>query len=393
MKKYIINVDERVDFKKIDKVAKRGKPRALQNLIVIETDLSKSELEQIPGILLVEEEQRDTPDEIQVQRRPASWFLPSASNSAPDYQYTKTGKGTSIYIMDSGIRLSHAEFSGRVKETIYSYDGLDYGGAVEAPNHGTMCASCAAGNVHGIAKEANIYNVRYDWTNINGIKALDSILAHYRANPFPAVLSMSFSSESSIYIASLDQLAREGMVLVASAGNYGEPFPRWPAMRNDVIAVAACDRNLFPSVWNDTQSTNYGREIDIWAGGSDGRAASYASDTATGYADGTSSACPLVAGAVSLILENSNKLTSYTQVLETKSFLLNKSRKNVITYPSSIYNDTPNRYLYTMSANEPIPGITPIEDIAPVDKKKSTNTLLYVAAGALLLIALIYILQ
>jgi subtilisin family serine protease len=393
MTKFILKTNGKFNPAEFDKKneGKRGKPRALKNLVIVETEMSKEELLKIPGVELVEEETFDTPDEvIQTQYNPDSWYLPSSSNSVPHYKYSRTGKGVSIYLMDSGIRLTHEDFKGRDIKTVFSYDGLDFGGSVVSPNHGTMVASCAAGNRYGIAKEATILNVRYDWSNTEGLKALDSILAHYRENNQPAVLSMSFSSTSSIYINALDELAAEGIVLVASAGNQGESAPRWPARRDDVIAVAACDQNMNPSVWNATQSTNYGKEVDIWAGGSSGRSASYISDTSIGGASGTSSACPLVAGAIALILQDSSKLSNYSQVVKVKQILLENSRKDVIEYTDPKYNETPNRYIYSITNNPPI-----TENVAPVKHTtgtiKDNKTVIGAVAIGLLVLAAVFL--
>jgi subtilisin family serine protease len=376
MTKFILKTSKDFDLTKLDSKGKRGKPRALKNLLIIDTDSSKEELLSIPGVELVEEDGVDTPDEIpdlRVQLNPDTWFLPSASNSVPNYNYNRTGKGVSIYIMDSGIRLSHDDFKGRDIKTVFSYDDLDFGGSVNSPNHGTMVASCAAGNKYGIAKEASIFNARYNWSNTEGLKALDSILAHYNENNQPAVLSMSFSSSSSIYIDALDELAAAGIVLVASAGNEGGSAPRWPARRDDVIAVAACDQQLNPSVWSTTQSTNYGKEVDIWAGGSNGRAASYTSDTSIGGASGTSSACPLVSGAVALILQGSAKLKNYSQVAKVKQILIDNSRKDVIKYTDPKYNETPNRYIYSITQNLPITdNVPPVNHTTGTVKDKKT---------------------
>jgi hypothetical protein len=383
------------------KHGKPGKPQSLNTIIIFKTNLTKEVVATLAGVVTVEEESFDTPFEIGVQSRPLNWFLPSASDTMPDYHYAKTGAGVAIYIMDSGIRLDHKDFVGRHIETVFSYDGLDYGGDVDGPDHGTMAASCAAGNEHGIAKGANIYNLRYNWSSTEGIKALDAMLTHHMTHTMSSVLSMSFSSTSNIYSSVFATLANRGIVLVAAAGNYNEPFPRFPAMRSDVIAVAACDSNLYPSIWGGGQATNYGKEIDIWAGGTGGVAASITSATATQWAGGTSSACPLVAGNVALILEGYDKLINYQEVMDTKAVLIEGSRKDVIKYDDPKYNETPNRYIYTLSAPKapppmppdvepvptPDPTPVPIDDIEPwfepidTDEKSDTMPLILIGIG------------
>jgi len=398
---FIVEVNSPRVRGKLAKQGKPGKPTSLDTIIIFKTNLSRAEVEAIKGVISVEEETFDSPFSItQVQKRPPSWFLPSASNSVPDYHFIKTGQGVAIYIMDSGIRIDHDEFSGRDISTVFSHDGLDYGGDVLGPDHGTMAASCAAGNVHGIAKGATIFNVRYNWSSIEGIKALDTILTHHRTHVMPSVLSMSFGSYSNIYDSAYTQLANEGVVMVAAAGNFGDDHAMFPARRRDVIAVAACNSRLEPSVWSGGQSTNYGPEVDIWAGGTDGIAASGSSQFASQWAGGTSSACPLVAGKVALILEGFSKLINYQEVLDTKMVLLESARKDVIKYPDPKYRDTPNRYIFTMGVPfnttppdvEPIPDpeptpIPPDEDVVvdgPESDEKSSNLLLILGAVAVI---------
>ena len=400
MTKFIVEISHPGDRGTLAKHGKVGKPQSLNTIIIFDTELTKEEVEALPGVLRCEGETRDAPFDVRVQSRPDNWFLPSASNTAPDYHYDRTGKGVAIYVMDSGIRFDHIDFQGRDVATVFSHDGLEYGGDVDGPDHGTMAASCAAGNLHGIAKEATIYNVRYNWSSIEGIKALDTMFAHYKANDKPAILSMSFGSYSNIYSSVFNQIAQAGVVLVAAAGNYDEPVPTYPALRDDVIAVAACDKNLRPSVWGGTitPGTSYGPAVDIWAGGTAGTAAGIYSRTDVQWAGGTSSACPLVAGAVALILEGSRKLVSYDDVLAIKAKLINQSRKGVIEYFDPKYNETPNRYIYTLvdSSNpnpgdEVVPEPTPEPTPTPAPVVSKTKGALYVV-GALVGIVILVLL-
>ncbi len=64
---------------------------------------------------------------------------------------TVQGEGVKIYIVDTGIRMSHNEFGGRVQHI--------YGGA-DDQGHGTHCAGTAAGSTYGIARKATIYSAK-----------------------------------------------------------------------------------------------------------------------------------------------------------------------------------------------------------------------------------------
>ncbi len=394
MNTFLVYIDHPSVRGKLAKFGKVGSPRSLHKVIVVETASSKETIEAIPGVLMVEEESFDTPNEVTIQKNPANWFLPSASNTVPNYHYEKTGKGVAIYVMDSGVRFDHLDFQGRDTETVYSFDGFDFGGTVDGASHGTMAASCAAGNLHGIAKEASIYNLRYNWSSFEGAKALDAMYTHYLAGDKPAILSMSFGSSSNIYDQIFSELAANGIVLCAAAGNYDTPYAMFPARRSDVIAVAACDEQLKPSVWGGGQATNYGSEIDIWAGGTGGTAADIVDTTSTQWAGGTSSACPVVSGALALLLEGTAKLTSYSDVLATKNKLVTHSRKGAIDYFDSKYDGTANRYVFTLGTvvepdpdTEPKPEPTPTP--TPDTKEKSSKLpLILLVIGVGIMIAL-----
>lgn len=385
---FILTIKDVSVRKQLKLYGKLGNPQSLDTIVIFKTNQTKSFVMGIPGVLDVEEETTDSPFNVEVQPRPLSWFLPSASNTVPNYTYNRTGKDVAVYVMDSGIRIDHDEFAGRDISTVFSYDGLDYGGDVDGPDHGTMAASCAAGNEHGIAKEATIYNVRYNWSSIEGLKALDTVLAHHRTHSMPSILSMSFGSQSNVYDRAFTQLAREGVVLVAAAGNYDDPHATFPARRDDVIAVAACDNNLEPSVWGgSTPGTNYGPEIDIWAGGTGGVAGSIFGASATQWAGGTSSACPLVAGATALILEGIKKPDTYDEVLEIKSRLLDQSREDVINYTDAKFDGTANRYIFTL-VDDGIP-LPPDVEPTPDEEDEESGRNLPLIIGAIVVLGLL----
>jgi subtilisin family serine protease len=362
MTKFIVEVKTKSVRTKLAKIGKVGKPQTLETIIILETDRTMEEVQAIPGVISVEKESLDTPFDVEIQQRPDSWFLPSASNTFPDYHYDRTGEGVAIYFMDSGVRFDHEEFAGRDTLTVFTHDGLEHGGNVAGPDHGTMVASCGAGNQHGIAKGANIYSLRYNWTTSEGIKALDTLIAHHRTHDMPSVLSMSFGSYSNIYNAAFRAVAAEGIVMVGAAGNFDEERPFYPAARDDVISVAAVDRNLRPSVWGGpTPGSNYGPTVDIWAGGTSGVSASRNSSTATQTASGTSAACPLVAGALALQMEGRTRPASFADVLVEKQELIRRSFKGVVEYTDPKYNTTPNRYIYSLVETD----VPPRDDTTP----------------------------
>ena len=314
---------------------KVGKPKSLDKFYIIDTDMSKEDIEAIPGVIIVEEEDKDELDG-DVQVGPSNWFLPYICGEESDFKYRKTGKDTDIYIMDSGIRPDHEDFNGRVT-TVFSHDGYDYGHGVDGPNHGTACASCAAGKFYGVAKEANIMNVRYNWSTLEAVKAFDTILYHHlnKDNGNPSILSMSFSSRSRVYKDILKELFDHGVVCVASAGNSGRYGVRYPAMFDFVISVSANDRESNPAWF-----TNYGPDCDIFAPGVDGIVASMYADNSVESFSGTSASAPVAAGVLSLMAEGQN-ISYASQVRRLERGLYKNAWRDMLNL-SSKYSSTPN---------------------------------------------------
>ena len=61
------------------------------------------------------------------------------------------GNGAKIYIVDTGTKVSHSEFGGRVQRIF---------GGDDDHSHGTHCAGTAAGATYGIARQSTIYSVK-----------------------------------------------------------------------------------------------------------------------------------------------------------------------------------------------------------------------------------------
>ncbi|MFP5367092.1 MAG: S8 family serine peptidase, partial [Actinomycetes bacterium] len=74
------------------------------------------------------------------------------------YSFDSEGAGVNVYVVDTGLLMSHSEFSGRVPA---SWNAINDGHGVNDCNgHGTHVAGTAAGTTYGVAKKANIIPVR-----------------------------------------------------------------------------------------------------------------------------------------------------------------------------------------------------------------------------------------
>ncbi len=223
------------------------------------------------------------------------------------YDYSETGAGVHLYIIDTGIRSSHEDFAGRIGESrnfvssgllFASTDPADF---EDCNGHGSHVAGTAAGSQWGVAKQATLHAVRVLDCNGSGsnsavIAGIDWMVANFQS---PAVANMSLGGGNS---EALDTAVRNavnaGVVMVVAAGNDNvDACTGSPNRVAEAITVGA-------TTASDSRSSfsNKGPCVDVFAPGSNIRSAWYTSDTATADLNGTSMASPHVAGAAALWL-------------------------------------------------------------------------------------------
>ncbi|HEX9226845.1 MAG TPA: S8 family serine peptidase, partial [Arthrobacter sp.] len=115
------------------------------------------------------------------------------------YGMTDEGQGVDVYVVDSGLNLSHQDFSGRIPA---GWDGIKDGiGLHDCRGHGTHVAGTIAGTASGAATRANIIPVRVidcdgrGWASIV-MAGIDWAIAHHPAGR-PAVMNISLGNFSS----------------------------------------------------------------------------------------------------------------------------------------------------------------------------------------------------
>jgi len=213
------------------------------------------------------------------------------------FTYGATGSGVNIYIVDGGIRYTHAEFGGRAH---FAFDAFGGNGS-DCNGHGTGVAGVAAGSKYGVAKAATIWSVRV--FPCSGSTALSTILAgvdwvtaHHRS---PAVANLSLGAGTApILDSAVSKSIQAGVTYVVAAGNSGvDACTMSPAKVKTAITVGAVDiADLRPS-WS-----NYGSCVALFAPGVSVPAADYYSDVSYANWNGTSMAAPYAAGAAALYL-------------------------------------------------------------------------------------------
>ncbi|MFI1035713.1 S8 family peptidase [Streptomyces sp. NPDC020951] len=246
-----------------------------------------------------------------VGRNPPSWGLDRVDQpSRPldsSYSWPKSaGAGVTVYVIDTGIRITHADFGGRAR---YGWDFV--GGdriASDGNGHGTHVAGTVAGASLGVAKKAQVVAVRVlddsgAGTTAQAIAGIDWVTRHAHK---PAVANLSLGGG---YNAALDAAVRtsirSGVTYTVAAGNLGQPAAlHSPADVREAITVGATDRK-------DARAgfSNYGSALDLFAPGVSITSASYASDTGRVAYSGTSMAAPHAAGAAALHLGDHPRAT------------------------------------------------------------------------------------
>ncbi|MFD4987167.1 S8 family peptidase [Streptomyces sp. NPDC058374] len=219
-----------------------------------------------------------------------------------DGRYTSPdggGAGVTVYVIDTGIRISHKEFGGRAR------DGYDFIGkdkvAQDANGHGTHVAATAVGATYGVAKKAKAVGVRV--LNANGEGTLAQVIAGIdwvtKNAVKPAVANLSLGGGVS---PELDKAVRasiaSGVTYTVAAGNEGLPAETVsPSRVKQAITVGASNRRDERSYFS-----NWGPTVDLFAPGEDIKSASHKNDTGSVSFDGTSMAAPHAAGAAALYL-------------------------------------------------------------------------------------------
>lgn len=298
-----------------------------------------------------------------VQSSPPSWGLDRIDQKDlplnQSYQYTYDGTGVHAYILDTGARLTHSEYSNRIQA---GYDFVNNDSdPTDCNGHGTHVAGIIGGTTYGVSKNVFLHPVRVlgctgRGTTDNVIRGIDWIRANFQS---PAVANMSLGQGASQAIDdAVNNAINAGVFFVAAAGNENQDACNIsPARVNDVITVAASNSND-----SKRASSNTGSCVDIFAPGGDIKSSWSSSNTSSKTISGTSMAAPHVAGVIAQYLQK--KPTA--SLFEINKILTTNSSCNKL---SGVGGATPNRLL-SNNLNSSISGII---DIGAVIKNAYGN--------------------
>jgi len=246
-----------------------------------------------------------------------------------------------VAVMDSGLRLNHPEFAGRLWTNpgeipgngidddgngyVDDTNGWDYANSDNIPNddhgHGT--------NVTGIIAANSDNGIGYTGVDRNCkvmvLKGLDSgnfgqyswwaeAITYATDNGAKVInLSVGGNSFSALLQSAINYALSNNVIVVACMMNTNNSVNYYPARFNGVIAVGATnpdDTRSSPFFWSSTSGSNFGSHISVVAPGNFIYGLSHLSNTDyDSYWGGTSQATPLVAGIASLLLAQDNTRT------------------------------------------------------------------------------------
>jgi subtilisin family serine protease len=216
------------------------------------------------------------------------------------FHWSSGGSGVTVYVVDTGIRLTSHDLGGRA---VTGVDEVDGGEATDCNGHGTHVAGLVGGSRFGVAKKVHLVSVRVLDCQGRGTstwvqRGLDWVLAHHVVGD-PAVLNLSLGGAPSAALdAQVRALVRSGVVVVVAAGNDGaDACQSSPARTGIAVTVSATDIHDGRPSWANT-----GHCVDLFAPGVNIQSDWDTSDTASKTISGTSMAAPLVAGAAAVWL-------------------------------------------------------------------------------------------
>jgi subtilisin family serine protease len=273
---------------------------------------------------------------------PATWGLDRIDqrylplNNA--YTYNTTASGVNVYIIDTGIRITHSEFGGRAS---VAYDAVGDGqNGNDCNGHGTHVAGTVGGSTYGVAKGVRLYAVRV--LNCTGSGTTSGVIAGVdwvtKNHSDPAVANMSLGGGASTTLdTSVKNSITAGVTYAVSAGNSNQDACKQsPARVTTALTVGATTSSDARASYS-----NYGKCLDVFAPGSSITSAWNTNDSATNTISGTSMASPHVAGAAALYLATHAGATPAT----VASAIVANATKNVVTNPG---RNSPNLLLYSL---------------------------------------------
>lgn len=242
-----------------------------------------------------------------------------------------TGDGVIIAMLDAGFRTVHPVFDNL--DIIDQWDFVnddpivdwEEGDGTYQARHGTQTLSSVVGFKNGeyvapafgasvilamteevvdeLPIEEDFWVAGLEWAESLGADIISSSLGYYYWYDF-----IDLDGNTAVTTVAADMAVERGLLVVTSAGNERDnpdhPHMTAPADGDSVIAAGAVSLSGAIASFSSPGPTYDGRiKPDVSAQGLSNRVASYYDDVSYNAVDGTSFACPLIAGVGALLLE------------------------------------------------------------------------------------------
>lgn len=227
--------------------------------------------------------------------------------NAPSFWAKTQGDGTVVAVIDTGLDVSHPDFTGRIiGARNFTREGDGPGDVFDADGHGTHVAGIIAGEKTGVAPQARIMPLKV-FGQADGFQFQEAFryVLEWNKTAKPQdrvrVVNCSWGGPYDALVNYfIRQLTDQGVVVVVAAGNAGDGKPdtdeifSWPGFLWEPITVGATDRFGQPAGYSSSYDG-----IDIGAPGT----GIYSTWPGGGYKilSGTSMAAPHVAGGLALL--------------------------------------------------------------------------------------------
>jgi subtilisin family serine protease len=250
-----------------------------------------------------------------------------------------------IYILDTGIDVSHPEFQGTaIWGANFVGDNLN----TDCHSHGTHVASSAGGSTVGVARRSTLVAVKVLGCSGGGsysgvISGIEWSVRRAQQTGKLSIINMSLGGGASDAVtAAVESAHTAGVYVVVAAGNSNDNACNYsPAKAPSAITVAASDNSD-----NKASFSNWGTCVDIYAPG----ACLLGAVPNGGYQVmcGTSMASPIAAGVLATYLSRKGR--------DGHLLFFEKSTLNVI---KNNVPGTPNKFVYYDNTVSTTPTPTP----------------------------------
>lgn len=233
-------------------------------------------------------------------------WVHKCANVFPAWSYGVYGNDVKIAVIDSGVRSTHEELSGRVD------DGFSL--VTNSPattgviSHGTAVAGVAAAAANGKGIVGTAHRAVIVPIKVTDSNAFPTSLLYLAVNQAIKLdvdvinMSLGTTDDSSLLKNAIDKAIDSGIIVVAASGNVSASFTQgkavYPGYYDNVISVGNLMKNDGEYVISSISVANSG--VTISAPGTKIRTTTCDSDSSYGIWSGTSFSSPYVAGIAAL---------------------------------------------------------------------------------------------